>query len=109
MRSIEVFPREPKRIEVGMRTLKSNRQAVTNLTLEQQVVREYAGLDSLPGFVLVVFEKRDKGGAIFARLVNSGERFRSRFGIPFRDLSKRYFAIAVNDSVLSYAFSHSIA
>lgn len=89
-----------------MNILKLERRATANLTLEQQVVRENFGLESVPGYVLVIFEKLDNGGAIFSRLVISGERFHSR--IPFRDLSKKYFAIAVNDSVLSYAFDHSI-
>jgi hypothetical protein len=83
-----------------------SQRPVANLTLEQQVVKEHAGLESLPGYVLVIFEKQDNYGAIFSRLVISGERFHSRN--PFRDLSKKYFAIAVNDSVLSYAFDHSI-
>jgi hypothetical protein len=83
------------------------RRPVANLTLDEQVAMEHPGLDSLPGYVLVVFERGDHDGAIFVRLVSSGERFHSR--IPFRDLSKKYFAIAVNDSVLSYAFDHPIA
>src|SRR5258707_1318343 len=90
-----------------MRTL-TKRQAVTNLTFDQEVVTDFSGLDSLPGFVLAIFERRDLGGAVFSRLVNSGERFRSRFSLSRRDLWKKYFAIAVNDSVLSYAFTRSI-
>lgn len=90
-----------------MRTL-TKRQAVTNLTFDQEVVTDFSGLDSLPGFVLVIFERRDLGGAVFSRQVNSGERFRSRFSLSRRDLWKKYFAIAVNDSVLSYAFTRSI-
>lgn len=90
-----------------MRTL-TKRQAASNLTFDQEVVTDFSGLDSLPGFVLVIFERRDLGGAVFSRLVNSGERFRSRFSIARRDLWKKYFAVAVNDSVLSYAFTRSI-
>jgi TIR domain len=89
-----------------MNILKLQRRPTANLTFEQQVVREHFGLESVPGYVLVIFEKLDNGGATFSRLVASGERFHSR--IPFRDLSKKYFAIAVNDSVLSYAFDNSI-
>jgi len=92
-----------------MISLNLQRRPVANLTLEQQVAMEHPGLGSLPGYVLVVFEKRDQGGAVFSRLVSSGESFSSRFKIPFRDLSQKYFAIAVNDSVLSCSFDHSIA
>jgi|GEM_PF-6245918 len=95
--------------EAGIKTLAFKQNAETNLTFKQGVVKDFSGLDSLPGFVLVIFERRDLGGAVFSRLVNSGERFRSRFSISRRDLWKKYFAIAVNDSVLSYAFDHSIA
>lgn len=95
-------------LELGPEKRPSKRHAETNLTFAQQVVKDFSGLDSLPGFVLVIFERRDKGGAVFSRLVNSGERFRSRFSISRRDLWKKYFAIAVNDSVLSYSFSHSV-
>ncbi|HKO44461.1 MAG TPA: toll/interleukin-1 receptor domain-containing protein [Pyrinomonadaceae bacterium] len=91
-----------------MITLKLQRAATTNLTLVQQVAKEHLGLDALPGYVLVVFERREQG-AVFSRLVNSGESFSAGFRIPFRDLSQKYFAIAVNDSVLSYAFEHLIA
>jgi TIR domain len=89
-----------------MNILKLQPRATANLTFEQQVGRENFGLESVPGYVLVIFEKLDNGGATFSRLVASGERFHSR--IPFRDLSKKYFAIAVNDSVLSYSFDDSI-
>lgn len=91
-----------------MITLQLQRAVTTNLTLVQQVAKEHTGLDALLGYVLVVFERREQGSAVFSRLVNSGENFSSRFRIPFRDLSQKYFAIAVNDSVLSYAFEHLI-
>jgi len=91
-----------------MITLQLQRAVTTNLTLGQQVAKEHTGLDALPGYVLVVFERREQGSAVFFRLVKSGESFSSRFKIPFRDLSQKYFAIAVNDSVLSYAFEHLI-
>jgi hypothetical protein len=91
-----------------MITLQLQRAVTTNLTLVQQVAKEHTGLDALPGYVLVVFERREQGSAVFSRLVNSGESFSSRFKIPFRDLSQKYFAIAVNDSVLSCVFEHPI-
>lgn len=91
-----------------MITLQLHRIATTNLTRTQQVAKEHVGLDALPGYVLAVFERREQGGAVFSRLVNSGESFSPRSRIPFRDLSRKYFAIAVNDSVLKYAFDHSI-
>ena len=87
-----------------MITLQLQRAVTTNLTLAQQVAKEHLGLDALPGYILVVFERREQGGAVFSRLVSSGESFGSRFRI-FRE---KYFAIAVNDSVLSYAFDHPI-
>ncbi|HKO44458.1 MAG TPA: hypothetical protein VJU84_14365 [Pyrinomonadaceae bacterium] len=86
-----------------------NRASATravNLTYEQNVVRDHEGLDSLPGYVLVVFEKSKQRGAIFSRLVKANERFPPGFRIPFLDWSQKYFSIAVNDSVLSYTFEH---
>ena len=80
----------------------------TNLTHEQNVVKSHAGLDSLPGYVLVIFEKSAKGGAIFSRLVRSGERFPPGFRIPFFDWAQKYFSVAVNDTVLSYTFDHLV-
>lgn len=77
-----------------------------NLTYEQAVVKDHKGLDSLPGYVLVVFEKSKQGGAIFSRLVKANERFPPGFRIPFLDWSQKYFSVAVNDSVLSYTFEH---
>lgn len=91
-----------------MNILNLQRRPVANLTLQQEVAVEHVGLDSLTGYVLVVFDKRDHGGPMFCRLVNSGENFGSRFKIPFRDLSQKYFAIAVKDSLLSYSFDYSI-
>ncbi|MFY9620638.1 MAG: hypothetical protein WAM70_14750 [Pyrinomonadaceae bacterium] len=99
---------KPNILEPGLKPLALKRRAEPNLTFEQEVVKDFSGLDSLPGFVLVIFERRDLGGAVFSRLVNSGERFRSRFSISRRDLWKKYFAIAVNDSVLNYTFEQSI-
>lgn len=74
-----------------------------NLTLEQKLVVEHEGLDSLPGYVVVVFEKLDKGGAAYSRLIRPGERFQ-RSGFRLWDTSHKYFSVAVNQSVLSYSF-----
>lgn len=82
--------------------------ATANLTHEQNVVKNHEGLDSLPGYVLVIFEKSPRGGAIFSRLVRSGERFPPGFRIPFFDWAQKYFSIAVNDTVLSYTFDHTV-
>jgi hypothetical protein len=82
--------------------------AAQNLTLQQNVVRSHEGVEPLPGYVLAVFEKRAKGGAIFARLVNPGERPPTIFRIPFLDWAQRYLSIAVNDSVLKYEFDDSV-
>lgn len=82
--------------------------AAANLTHEQNVVKNHEGLDSLPGYVLVIFEKSAKGGAIFSRLVRSGERFPPGFRIPFFDWAQKYFSVAVNDTVLSYTFDHPV-
>ncbi len=82
--------------------------AAGNLTYEEKVVRGHAGLDSLPGYVLAIFEKRAKGGAIFSRLIKPGEIFPSGFRIPFLDWSQKYFSVAVNDSVLICEFTHLV-
>jgi hypothetical protein len=96
----------PEQNGAGDRSLAQT--AAQNLTLQQNVVRSHPGVEPLPGYVLAAFEKRGKGGAIFSRLVNPGERPPAIFRIPFLDWAQRYLSIAVNDSVLSYAFSHSI-
>jgi hypothetical protein len=87
----------------------AKRTAEDNLTFLQNVVRHHPGIDALPGYVLAVFEKRGKGGAIFTRLVKPGERSPSIFKIPLLDWAKNYLAIAVNDQLLTYSFDHSIA
>lgn len=84
----------------------ATREVTVNLTYEQNVVRNHEGLDSLPGYVLVVFEKSKQGGAIFSRLVKANERFPPGFRILFLDWSQKYFSVAVNDSVLNYTFNH---
>lgn len=79
-------------------------QFVNYLTFQQNLVRQHTGLDSLPGYTVVVFEKPDRGGEIFLRLVHPGERFQSKLRLPFWDPTRRYFAVAVNRGVLSYSF-----
>ncbi len=77
--------------------------APINLSETQSLLRTHSGLDALPGYVVVVFEKLEHGGAKFAKLVNSDERFK-RFFLPFISSPDEYFAVAVNQSVLSYQF-----
>jgi tellurite resistance protein len=78
-----------------------------NLTLEEKLVVDHEGIDSLPGYTVVLFEKLDKGGAAFSRLLNPGERFQ-KSGFLFWDKSNKYFSVAVNKSVLSYSFEEPI-
>lgn len=73
-----------------------------NLSQEQKLIREHDGLDGLPGYVVVVLERLRSGGVKFARIINPGERFRPF--PPFLNSSRNYFAVAVNESVLSYSF-----
>jgi hypothetical protein len=93
----------------GIENVASAQRAAGNLTYEQGVVKGHEGLDSLPGYVLVIFEKRAKGGAIFSRLVRPGEVFPAGFRIPFLDWSsQKYSSVAVNNSVLNYSFEQSV-
>ena len=78
-----------------------------NLTLEEMLVVNHEGLDSLPGYTVVVFEKLDKGGAAFSRLINPGERFQ-KSGFRFWDKSSKYFSVAVNKSILNYSFEEPV-
>lgn len=78
-----------------------------NLTFAQKAVVNREGLDSLPGYVVVVFEKLDKGGAAFSRLINPGERFQ-KSGFRLWDTSHKYFSVAVNKSVLNYSFEEPV-
>jgi TIR domain len=75
-----------------------------NLTFEQKVVVNQDGLDSLPGYTVVVFERSGRNGQIFHRLVEPGERFQSERRLPFWDPARKFFAVAVNRAVLSYTF-----
>src|SRR6185369_14973267 len=54
---------------------------------------------------LAVFETVNGRGGRFVKLVESGERFR-RFGL--RGSPKKYFSIAVNQSVLRYSFDEPV-
>ena len=78
---------------------------IMNLTREQSLISIDAGLDGLPGYVLAVFETLNGRGARFVKLIDSGERFR-RFGL--RGSPKKYFSIAVNQSVLRYSFEEPV-
>lgn len=78
-----------------------------NLTLEEKLVVGHEGLDSLPGYTVVVFEKLDKGGAAFSQVINPGGRFQ-KSGFRFWDRSNKYFSVAVNNSVLSYSFEERV-
>ena len=74
-----------------------------DLSLAQNLLRPHNGLDALPGYVVVVFEKLERGGARFSKIVNSDERFR-RFFLPFFNSPDKFFGVAVNQSDLSYSF-----
>jgi hypothetical protein len=80
-----------------------------NLTTRQNLVRQHTGLDSLPGYTVVVFEKPDRGGEIFHRLMKPGERYQSKLRLPFWDPTRGYFAVAVNRAVLSHSFDMPVA
>ncbi|HEY6803620.1 MAG TPA: hypothetical protein VI306_08580 [Pyrinomonadaceae bacterium] len=82
--------------------------AAGNLTFEQRVVMSHGGVDPVPGYFLVIFEKRGKAGAVFSRVLRPGERPAAVFRIPFLDWAQRFLSIAVNDSVLTYEFNHSV-
>lgn len=86
----------------------ARRVPTVNLTYQQNVVRNHSGIDSLPGYVLVVFEKTSKGGEIFSRLVKANERFPPGLRMLLLGWSQQYFSIAVNDSVLKYTFTHRL-
>src|SRR5690348_12582402 len=68
---------------------------IVDLSEAQNLLKFHSGLDALPGYVVVVFEKLEHGGAKFAKIVNSDERFK-RFFLPFLNSPEQYFAVAVN-------------
>src|ERR1044071_1578160 len=72
-----------------------------NLSAQQNFVKKHNGLDATPGYAVVVFEKFEHGGSRFAKIVN--DRFK-RFYVPWNSPDK-YYAIAVNESVLRHTFA----
>ena len=92
----------------GLGNRGARRAPTVNLTYEQNVVKNHSGIDSLPGYVLVVFEKTSKGGEIFSRLIKANERFPPGLRMLVLGWSHKYFSIAVNDTVLSYTFNHRL-
>lgn len=80
---------------------------VPNLTFEQSLVREHNGIDALPGFKVVVFEKLKEGGERFLKVVNRDERFRS-WPFDFWNSREKYFSFAVNESILNYTFEEQV-
>ena len=81
-------------------------QMTIHLSEQQNLVKKHEGLDAVPGYVVVVFEKLERGGARFAKVVNSDERFKKFF--PFWTSPQKYFGIAVNQSVLRYTFASPV-
>lgn len=78
-----------------------------NLTYEERLVVGHEGLDSLPGYTVVVFEKLDKGAAAFSRLINPGEKFPKQ-GFRLWGKANEYFSVAVNKSILNYSFGEAV-
>jgi hypothetical protein len=87
-----------------MSDITSEQNSAGTLTFKENVIRQHSGLDALPGYVVAVFERLPKGGESFFKLVGSGERFR----VPFWVSSQKYFAVAVNQSFLSYSFDEPV-
>jgi hypothetical protein len=81
--------------------------AVQNLTFEQSLVKEHAGIDALPGYKVAVFEKLKEGGERFLKVVNRNERFRT-FPFDFWNSRDKYFSLAVNESILNYTFEEPV-
>jgi TIR domain len=73
-----------------------------NVSETQNLIKSHSSLNGIPGYVVVVFKKLDQGGAKFVKVVSSNERFKKFF--PFWNSLDKYFAIAVNQSVLHYTF-----
>lgn len=87
-----------------MSEMKSEENGAGSLTLKENVIKGHTGLDSLPDCAVAVFEKLPKGGESFFKLLQPGERFR----IPFWVSAQKYFAVAVNQSFLSYSFEEEV-
>jgi hypothetical protein len=78
-------------------------QRPADLSAEENFIKKHDGLDATPGYAVVVFEKLERGGAKFAKIVNSDERFKRFYG--FWNSPEKYFGVAVNQSVLRYTFA----
>ena len=86
---------------------KNGSKTPSNLSYEQRLLANHTGLDTLPGFVVVVFERLKGGGARFRKLINSGEIFKN-FTFSLLDSPQNYFSVAVNQSILRYAFDEPV-
>ena len=91
----------------GTKVQNPDRTTVQNLTFDQSLVRQHVGLDALPGYKVVVFEKLKEGGERFLKVVNRDERFRS-FPFDFWNSREKYFSLAVNESILNYTFEETV-
>jgi hypothetical protein len=87
-----------------MKDQQSEQNGAGSLTFKENLIRPHTGLDSLPGYTVVIFKKLPKGGESFFKLVGSGERLK----LPLLSLSHQYFAVAVNQSFLSYTFEDAV-
>src|SRR6185369_6675604 len=79
----------------------------TSLSYEQGLILNHTGLDGLPGYKVAVFEKLNQGGSRFHRLIEAGPFSKSRWSALF-DSPQKYFAVAVNESVLKYSFDEPV-
>src|SRR5689334_14766470 len=77
-----------------------------NLSKEQNLIKEPSGLDGMPGYVVVVFEKLKHGGARFSKTMDETQHFKNF--LPLWGSLQNYFAVAVNASVLRYSFEVSV-
>ncbi len=98
---------KPEQNGTGTKVQHPDRTTVQNLTFDQSLVREHVGLDALPGYKVVVFEKLKEGGERFLKVVNRDERFRS-FPFDFWNSREKYFSLAVNESILNYTFEETV-
>lgn len=97
----------PEKNGAGTPVQNPTSKPVPNLTFEQSLVKEHAGIDALPGYKVVVFEKLKEGGEKFLKVVNRDERFRT-FPFDFWNSREKYFALAVNESILNYSFEEPV-
>jgi hypothetical protein len=83
-------------------------QPLGNLSYQQGLILNHTGLDGLPGYKVAIFEKLNHGGSGFQRLIEPGQPFsKSRLSAFFASPQK-YFAVAVNESVLKYSFDQPV-